>query len=159
MRKNSNIIAAIVLIAIGLLLIVLKGAILRIVISLFGAAILLGGILDFTRGLSLSGTPKSVAGLFILAAGWLFVSLSLYVVAAVLLLFSIRELIFLWQAGRPYGNWLQFLPIYAKPLCSLLAGMCLLFNQNGAISWVFVVTGVFLLMEGILMLLDGKHSG
>jgi uncharacterized membrane protein HdeD (DUF308 family) len=37
----------------------------------------------------------------------------------------------------------------AQPVIYILVAICLFFNQGGAISWVFILSGVFLILDGI----------
>ena len=45
---------------------------------------------------------------------------------------------------------------YAKPVIGLAAGICLLLNQGGTVSWVFIFTGIVFIAEGIMMLAECK---
>ena len=39
---------------------------------------------------------------------------------------------------------------YIKPVIGMAASVCLIFNQGGTVAWVFVVTGIIFVIEGIL---------
>lgn len=38
------------------------------------------------------------------------------------------------------------------PVLSVLAGICLLFQQGSSVDWIFVMVGIVLIIEGILSL-------
>ena len=47
--------------------------------------------------------------------------------------------------------WLTVM-LYIAPILNILLGLLLLFNQNGTVAWVFIVTGVLLIVDGVMLL-------
>ena len=147
MKFNDKLITAIAAIVVGVLFIALKGDVLSIAFTVLGAALIVMGILDAAKKDSKSGTVKIVAGLVTVLLGWTLVSITLYIVAA--LVSSLKT------DGYSMST-VQKLRTYAKPVIGLAAGICLLLNQGGTVSWVFIFTGIVFIAEGIMMLAECK---
>lgn len=41
---------------------------------------------------------------------------------------------------------------YGKPICGIVAGICLLLNRGGAVDSVFVLVGIVFIVNGIMWL-------
>ena len=95
------------------------------------------GILDAAKKDSKSGTVKIVAGLVTVLLGWTLVSITLYIVAALMILYCLMNLVSSLKTDGYSMSTVQKLRTYAKPVIGLAAGICLLLNQGGTVSWVF----------------------
>ncbi len=151
MRKTEKLIASIVAIALGILLIILKGATVQLITSIFAVLLLVLGIMDFVAGEGQVATLKCVGGIFILAFSWLILSAVLYALAAVLLVASVWWVYELWKTScvRSFGY--HFLLMYARPFFLALIGVFLLFHQAEGREWVFMVAGGLTVLEGALL--------
>ena len=152
MKFNDKLITAIAAIVVGVLFIALKGDVLSIAFTVLGAALIVMGILDAAKKDSKSGTVKIVAGLL----GWTLVSITLYIVAALMILYCLMNLVSSLKTDGYSMSTVQKLRTYAKPVIGLAAGICLLLNQGGTVSWVFIFTGIVFIAEGIMMLAECK---
>ncbi len=152
MINRGNPVAAIASVVLGILLIILKNDVISIALTVLGAAVLISAIVDFTGKRTNSAVIQAVIGVCILVFGWVFVNLALYVFAAALLIVGLLQIINIGKsgAGRPAKAGLA---VYFKPAVTVLAGACLLLNQSGTIAWVFVVSGILLIAEGVLELI------
>lgn len=144
MKKDSQLLIRIGTIVLGALFVVQRSGVIHTAITLIAAILLLSAILDLIKKQIGSGVVKGVVAVCVMVFGWLFVELALYLIAAVLLLNGISQLIQIVKE-KP----ISYLP-YAAPVFSLIAGSCLLFNQGGAVDWIFVVVGIVLIVDGIL---------
>ena len=149
MNKNGNIVSAIGSILFGILLITMKGKIISVAITILAIAVLVSAIVDFSAGLMNLAIIKAVVGVCILVFGWIFVGLAFYILAAGIILMGLlqisaihRELPVNLTSGEKFAE-------YFRPVVTVVAGACLLFNQSGTIAWVFVVTGVLLIVQGV----------
>ena len=150
MNKKEGIISALISIVLGLLLIILKGDVIGIAITVLGAAVIVMAVIDFVNRLINMGIIKAVAGVFIIVFGWLFINLALYILAAAIIAMGLLRMVNIHRfcpANLSLGHKLL---LYIKPAVMIIAGACLLFNQGGTIAWVFIVTGVLLITEGAL---------
>ena len=151
MRKTEKLIASIVAIALGILLIILKGTTVQVITSIFAVLLLVLGIMDFLSGDGQVATLKCVAGIFILAFSWLILSTVLYVIAGMLLVASVWWIYELWKTScvRSFGY--HFLLMYARPFFLALIGVLLLFHQGEKREWVFMLAGILTIIEGALL--------
>ena len=78
MKRTEKLIAAITTIALGVLLIALKGGTVQVLTSIFGVMVLVLGVLDLVAKDTRMGLIKCVVGIFILAFGWVLLSAILY---------------------------------------------------------------------------------
>ena len=46
----------------------------------------------------------------------------------------------------------QMMRTYGKPICGIVAGICLLLNRGGAVDSVFVLVGIVFIVNGIMWL-------
>lgn len=154
MEKRENMLTAIVSILLGLLLITLKGQVISIALTILGGAILLWAVIDFVNQMTSSGIVKSVIGICVLVFGWMFVNLALYILAAAIIIMGLLQIVNLHKICPINLTITQKILFYAKPAVIVLAGGCLLLNQGGTIDWVFIITGVLLIVEGVFALFE-----
>ena len=152
MIKRGNPVAAIASVVLGILLIILKNDVISIALTVLGAAVLISAIVDFTGKRTNSAVIQAVIGVCILVFGWVFVNLALYVFAAALLIVGLLQIVDIGKSGAGCPA-KAGLTVYLKPAVTVLAGACLLLNQSGTIAWVFVVSGILLIAEGVLELI------
>ena len=147
-NKSNELLTAIALILIGGLFIIYKGEVISIAMSLIGITLVVLGIIDILRARVVSGVVKLVFAALVVLAGWLFVTLALYVIGAFLLIAGITQLIAISKLKIKKLTLPAVMHI-AQPVIYILVAICLFFNQGGAISWVFILSGVFLILDGI----------
>lgn len=147
--KGNEILTAVALIVIGALFMIYKSEIISIAMSLIGFTLIALGVIDIVRGFTVSGVVKIVLGLLVLLAGWMFVAIALYILGAFLLVAGVSELLALTKVKIKKIT----LPVamhIAQPVIYILVAICLFFNQGGALSWVFTVSGLFLMLDGVV---------
>ena len=147
--SGNEIVMASILVIVGALFMIFKGEIISIIMTILGIRMIVRGIFDLMRGYTMGGVINIVFGALILGAGWLFITLALYILAACLLIAGIGELSGLLKERVKKLNLAVILRI-AQPVIYILVAICLFFNQGGAISWVFTVSGLFLIVDGAL---------
>lgn len=150
--RGNEIITAVALIVIGALFMIYKSEIISIAMSLIGVTLIVLGVLDIVRKNTMSGIVKMVFGALVLAAGWLFVTLALYILGACLLVAGIGQLYRLSKI-KVKKITLPYAMHFVQPIIYILVAVCLFFNQGGALSWVFTVSGIFLIIDGIVALI------
>ena len=151
-KTESGLITAAALIVVGALFIIFKGEVISITMSIIGIALVVLGVADMLKKYIVSGAIKLALGALVLVAGWLFISLALYVLGAFLLIAGVSDLYALTKLKIKRISFPVALRI-AQPVIYILVAVCLFFNQGGAISWVFTVSGIFLIVDGIVALI------
>lgn len=155
MQKSSEKLAyAIAAIVIGVLLIVFKADIIGITMTVFGVCLIALAVIDFIHSDVIPGVIKAVAGVVIIVFGWTLVSAALYIMAALLLIFGIAEMYLTFKNKSAYLDRSAFILRIAECAVYVLIGLCLMFNQGGTIAWVFILSGVFLIVNGVIALIQ-----
>lgn len=152
---NQGIIG-IVLIIIGVLFIVMKGDVIGLALTVMGITLIVSGINEAIKYKSRSSAFKIVAGAAVIVFGWLFVSVALYAIAVILIVYSVMDLSMCLKTDGYPMSFVQTLRSYAKPIAGLIGGIFLMFNQGGTVSWMFVLCGVVLVIEGAFMLYESR---
>ena len=151
-RRGNGLVSAAALVLLGLLFIIFKSDIISIAMSLIAAVLVAIGIFNIVRKNFVGGVIKIVIGGLILAAGWLIVELALYIFAAVLLIAGVIDLYRLSKI-RDNESRLSTIMHFIQPIIYILVAICLLFNQGGTLSWVFTVSGIFFIIDGVVALI------
>lgn len=151
-QRANQLVTAASLILIGLMFVIFKSDIISIAMSLIGVALIVMGVFDIIRKNFTSGVIKLALAVLVLAAGWLFVKLALYLLAAFLLIVGSVQLYGFFKLGIKEIS-LPVLLHLAQPAIYVLVGICLFFNQGGALAWVFTVSGIFFIVDGALALI------
>ena len=89
MKKTEKIISALLTIALGVLLILLKGDVISILMTVLGLGLIAFGVVDFCNVLIPPAVIKTVVGAIVILCGWVIVEAVLYVLAAILLIAGI----------------------------------------------------------------------
>ena len=148
MKITSNLITAILTIVIGVLFVALKGGVIGIAMTVLGVGLIVWAVLDIIDKNNTPGIIKLVAGIVVIVFGWTLASIVLYVMAALLLVYAI------YQLYELVTNKVKDVVKFIEPGVMALIAILLLFNQGGTIAWVFIVAGIFLIVEGALALIN-----
>lgn len=158
MKKTDKIITALLTIALGVLLIVLRGKLVSILMTVLGLGLVSFGVMDLFSRLFPPAVIKIVIGLVIVLCGWVIVEAVLYVVSALLIIAGILLLYEKIRFRETCATLLFTLCEYAVPAVFLIIGTLLLFNNGGVARWVFYFSGAFTILAGGLLLV-GAFSG
>ena len=154
MKKTDKLVSSLITILLGVLFVVLKGSVISIAMTILGIVLIVLGIIDIVNNITNLGIIKLIVGICIVIFGWVLLSAVLYIIAALLLIYGVLEVYNLLNSNIKGASTLDTIVIYLVPVVKIIAAVCLLFNQGGTISWVFVVVGIFLIIEGILLLIN-----
>lgn len=149
--KKEAIVTALSLMIIGILFIVLKSEIISLALSIIGGFLVVWGIVNVINKLFYNGIVKIVFGALVLVAGWLFIKIALYLLAAFLLISGASDLYRIFK-HKIKKITISFIARVIQPVIYVMVAICLFFNQGEALSWVFVVSGAFLVLDGFVAL-------
>lgn len=152
MKRSDKFLTALFTIVLGVLFIVLKGDVVSIGMTIMGVALIISSIIDLIKKQGSQSIVKLVIGIVVIVFGWTLVSAALYIMAAVLLITSVMQISAISKMTKGFNL------SYLQPIMNLLVAICLLFNQGGTISWVFVVSGVCLIIEGVIAFFDSMKK-
>ncbi len=154
MKKSERILAAVVLVAIGILFIILQDDFIGVLMTIVGVSLAAFGVVDICGRRTPQGIIKIVSGGLLVLAGWLIVEAVLYILAGVLLVVGILLLYDrLKNHFRCNGFWRAFCR-YATPVVCIAIGILLLFHQEPIVGFVCVASGLLTALEGGLLLLQ-----
>lgn len=152
MKKSQRLITALVTIAFGVLLIVLRGDLISILMTVVGLGLIAFGIMDLIDSRIPPAVVKLVSGVVVIVCGWVIVEAVLYLVAGALL---IAGILLLYEKIKTHSRCATFfytLCEYAVPAICIVLGVLLMFNQGNTVEWVFILGGIFTIIEGGLLL-------
>lgn len=154
-ERNNKLIGALVSIVLGIMFCVLKGGVISTALTVIGAVAIIMGIVDLANKRTTSGIVKAVVGVCVIVFGWMFVDIALYLIAAVLLIQGLTQIVAAVK-NKSTNNAVQKVIAAIRPLACVVAGACLLFNKNGTVDWIFILTGILMTVDGVLALADCK---
>lgn len=155
MEKNSEkLLQAILTIVLGVLFIVFKSDIIGIALTVLGIALIISAIIDLVHKQVTPCVIKAVVGVVIIVFGWTLMSAALYIMAALLLIYGILLLYQMIKENKARVESADKALGFIKPVLYIVSAVCLLFNQGGTIEWVFILSGVFFIVEGIISLIQ-----
>ena len=148
-EKTKQLLGAILSIVIGVLCIVLQNQVLGWLMTGIGVLLIVSGLLDLILAKNLiSFVVKAVIGAAIILLGWLAVTVVLYIIAVLMVIYGILGILQI-SANPAAGVGLKILALF-RPVLNLVVGICLFFNQGGTVQWVLIVVGILLVVDGIL---------
>ena len=153
-KKSEKIIGAVLVMVFGLLLIIMKARFIGVLMTVAGISLILLGVVDIFCKRIPPAIVKIVAGGLVILCGWVAIHALLYIFSAVLLVLGGLLLYDKIKKGTkctllPYIVW-----EYAKVGLCILLGLFLLFHREWTLAVVFNVSGVLVLVEGGVLLLD-----
>ena len=92
MNKSEKIITAIFTIAIGVLLIIMKGEMISVFMTILGVSLIIFGIIDLLRKNIPFAVVKIVVGSVVILFGWTIVSAVVYIIANIVLIIGVFAL-------------------------------------------------------------------
>ena len=154
MKKSEKVIAALLMMVLGVLLIVMKDNFIGILMTIAGIFLIVLGVIDIIEQMVPPAVVKIVSGLFVIICGWTVVEAVLYIVAAALLIVGIL-LLYDKIKHRVCGNTLLYTVCeYAVPIVCILIGGLFLFHRGVAVNFIFVSCGILTILEGGLVLFN-----
>ena len=160
MTKTNKYISSAIMIAIGILLIILRGGIMDILLTALGVALIVMGIMDAVQKKDVTACViKCVIGAVIILGGWLFLTVMLYILGGLLVATGVLWIVKLVQRKTKGDNLLETVTAYLVPALYILVGICLFLNQTGFMNVIFVIIGIIVLVNGIIQLVGAIKEG
>ena len=148
MKITDRLITAVGAIILGVLFVALKGGVLGVAMTVLGVALIVLGVSDLIKGGTVDAIVKIALGVVAIVFGWALASVAIYILAALLVVYGVMTL---YQIIKDKcKDALSFI----APVVMLVVGLCLFFNQGGTVNWVFIVSGIFLIIYGVLNLVE-----
>ena len=154
-KNSSNLISAILTTAMGVLFIIKKLDVISIAMTVFGVLLIVQAVLDVIAKDVTSCVIKAVVGVAIILFGWLFIEIATYVLAIALLIYGILRLVDWIKGFKSQKSTVAKIVELILPAICILIGISVFVGTFGSIANVaFIVAGVFLIVHGVLDLID-----
>lgn len=147
MKKTDKLLGSILTIALGILFIILKGEVVSWAMTICGVSLVMTAISKFINKQSQQGIICLVIGILIICFGWTLITAAIYILAAILLISGIMQLCNIYKVKGMFWE-------FVGPVMSVIVALCLLFNQGSMISWIFIVAGICLIIQGLVEMLS-----
>lgn len=156
MKKTEKIIVAALTMLMGVLFLVLKSELISIMMTVAGVSLIVLGVLDLIRRAIPFAVVKLVIGVVIIIFGWVLTAAVLYIVAAALVICGILIIYekIKNRSKTKKKSLLHTLLEFAVPAVIICIGCLLFFNQTAAVNVVFIISGIFAILDGALMLFN-----
>ena len=154
MKRTERLIAAVTTIALGVLLVVLRGDTIKIITSTLGIMIVVLGVLDFFGKDTKLGIAKCVIGALMVLFGFFVFQAILYILAGGLVVLGVWWIYDLIKCGYSLSLGFSSIAAYLKPILLIVIGILLCFHQGDESTWLFVVTGAITVVEGGLIFVE-----
>lgn len=152
MKKTEKIVAAIVLMALGIMFMILKNNFIGILMTIAGASLIILGIVDIVNRTIPPAVVKIVSGLLVIVCGWAVVEAVLYILSGILLVFGILMLYEKIKKRVRCATVWQTVIEYATAVICIAIGILLLFHQTSLVNFILLVCGLLTLLEGGVVL-------
>ena len=150
MKDRSSLFNAILSIIMGILFCIYRGGVIGIATTIIGVLILIIGVLSLISADVIGGLIYIVLGIVIIVFGWAIAKIAIYVLAVILIVIGIMQLVGYSKQNIKGTNTGMTILIYAIPIIDIVIGVLLFINLGGTVDWIFYVTGVLLIIDGII---------
>ena len=155
MKNQNKLVSAIMTLVLGVLMFIYKGGVISIGLTVIGIALVVLAVLDFVHKNIVPGVIKAVFAALILVfgVGNLLVTVGFYVLGALALIYGILQVIAFFRK-RGKKTLLYSILALIEPVVCVAIGVCLLFYQGSTVNTVLMISGVLLMVDGVLALLQ-----
>lgn len=147
--KNHNILSGLFSIVMGLILILLRGRVLSLVITVIGIGFIASAFAFGVKRISGMMVLKIMIGICTIAFGNTFINLSMYILGIALIVFGIFRFISANTIFKQSRKARYALSLFMRPALTLVAGIFILFNPMESVESLFFICGILLAAGGL----------
>jgi hypothetical protein len=145
LNKTEKTLSSIFTIALGVLLIVMKGEMISVFMTVLGIALISLGVIELLRKEVASAVVKIGVGALIVFLGWVLVSAIVYLLATMALILGVVTGYDCIRCRLKAMRFLETVCLLIPSLLCVLIGVILFFNSY---NWCFIVAGVLTVILG-----------
>ena len=153
-QSQNQLISAILMTALGVLLLVLKAELIGIAMTVFGVFMIVQAVLDIVHQAYVPATIKAVIGVAVILLGWLLFDIAMLVLAIVLLIYGVMQVIETYQGLSGTSNLAGKVIAFIQPVLYVVIAAFLLLDWGGVANWAFIIAGIVLIVQGVLALVE-----
>ncbi len=151
MTKTERTVVAVLVLALGVLLITLKVAFLEMLLIVGGICLIGFGVVDVFRGFVPPAVVKIAAGGLLILCCVFVVKAILFIISAVLLVIGVLLLYDKLKSRKCFRSLVSLVCEYAIPALFLVMGALLLCAQGEGADWLFILCGIFTILIGVAL--------
>ena len=149
--SKEKLISAIVMVIIGILCISLRSGMVNILFTIVGALLICAGIIELFNKNYAAGAVEIAVGIVFIACGWTIANIALLIVGIVAVVYSIYMVAKDFDRIKQLKGW-DIVRALLGPIGLLVVGILLIVAGSVVTDAIFIVLGVFAIIDGILML-------
>ena len=134
-------------ILLGVLLIILKQAIIEWAMFIFGVLFVAQGIVNVIKKAPFAGVVQIIIGVLLIVLRFIAQNLVMIIFGILLAVSGLSQL--------TNGGYKKTFPLLTCIL-SIIGGVLIAFNSSSALSFVYIITGVIFIVDGAIALIDKK---
>lgn len=153
MKKTEKIVAAVCVMVFGVLFMLLKNYFIGVSTTILGVTLLVFGVLDIFQQKIVWAVVKIVFAALVIIGGWALLEAVLYLLSTVLFAVGIL-LLYDFIRYKACGFCVRDVHFWVKVLQAafcFIIGVLFLFEPS---DWVFITSGIFILLEGGVLLFE-----
>lgn len=147
-KLDSNILNAILYIAVGILFCIFRSGLLGWLMTIVGIIFVINGVIRFINSDMVAGIVSAVIGVVVILGGWLFVDIVLLVFGILVIIKGVTDLIDAVKS-KVTAN-------IITACVTLAVGILLIISKWALMDLLFIILGVIFIANGVLSLL-GKE--
>lgn len=147
-KLDSNILNAILYIAVGILFCIFRSGLLGWLMTIVGIIFVINGVIRFINSDTVAGIISAVIGVVVILGGWLFVDIVLLVFGVLVIIKGVTDLI---DAVKS-----KVTASIITACVTLAVGILLIISKWALMDLIFIILGAVFIANGILSLL-GKE--
>ena len=148
--KNNKMIQAIAYLVIGILFCIFQSGMLGWLMTAVGVLLVVMGVSDALSKDYVSAIIKIAVGIVIALGGWLFVEIVLLVLGIVVIINGAKQLLAALKSNK------KDIKELVISIVTIVFGVMLVVSKWAMMDWLFIIIGVLIALEGVLMLLGKK---
>ena len=153
-QSRNELIAAILMTVMGILFLVWKTNVISIAMTVFGIFLILQAILSLIAKQYVVAAIKGFFGVIVILLAWVFIKVALIIFAILLALVGLLQLLESIKNLPHAKTVLVKVLSFVKPAIYIAISVCLFVNTVKAVDVVFIIAGVFFIVEGIISLIN-----
>lgn len=147
-KLDSNILNAILYIAVGILFCIFRSGLLGWLMTIVGIVFVINGVIRFINSDTVAGIISAVIGVVVILGGWLFVDIVLLVFGILVIIKGVTDLIDAVKS-KVTAN-------IITACVTLAVGILLIISKWALMDLIFIILGAVFIVNGVLSLL-GKE--
>ncbi len=148
-ERNGALLTALLYILAGLLFCIFRTTVLSWLMTVIGALLVVSGVLHMLDKRMTEGVVTAAVGILILLGGWLFVDIILLVLGIALTAKGVLDLARALDVKNNISG-------IAAAIITMLVGVALIVSKWALLDWLFIILGVVLIVDGVLIALGKK---